>query len=303
MKTQLKADSMLMFVTLGWGISYLLLDISLTELDPFTLNAFRFLFAFFVAGLLSYPKLRTVNKATIKASAVLGLILMVVYIGATYGVRYTSLSNAGFLCALAVVLVPVFEFIWKRKRPENKLMLSVLLSLVGIALLTLNGSLKPALGDILCILCAAAYAVDLLYVDAAVKREEINAYQLGVFHLGFSGLYQLIIALLVEEPHLPDSGKVWAAVLFLSIFCTGLAFIVQTIAQQYTSATHVGIIFTLEPVFAGIAAYIFADEILTAKGYVGAVLLLLGIFIMEIDWKGIFSRWSKEPISNEKSTE
>jgi drug/metabolite transporter (DMT)-like permease len=294
MKTQLKADSMLLFITFTWGISYLLIEISLTELGAFTLNAIRFLMAFAIAAIFSFPMIRKVNLATLKASAILGFILMIVYIGATFGVQYTSLSNAGFLCALSVVFVPIFEFLMKGIRPEKKLILAVALSLAGISLLTLNSQLKPAVGDLLCILCAVAYALDLLFVESEVKKEEINAYQLGVFQLGFSGLYQLILALLVEKPHFPSDWKVWSAVLFLAIFCTGIAFIVQTIAQQYTSAAHVGVIFTLEPVFAGFAAFLFAKEILTGRGYVGAALLLCSILVMEIDWNSFMKRWEKK---------
>ena len=65
MKTQLKADLMLVLVTLGWGVSYYMMDLCLAEMDPFTLNAFRFLGAFLVAGILAFPKLRTVNKVTL----------------------------------------------------------------------------------------------------------------------------------------------------------------------------------------------------------------------------------------------
>ena len=78
------------------------------------------------------------------------------------------------------------------------------------------------------------------------------------------------MAFVCETPRLPGSGPIWGAVAFLAVFCTGLAFIVQTLAQQYTSASHVGVIFTLEPVFAGIVAFLFAGEVLTPRAYVGA---------------------------------
>lgn len=291
MRTQLKADGMLLIVTLAWGISYLLLDISLSDLGAFTLNALRFLIAFGVAVVFSFPRMRKVNRATLRAAAILGFILMLVYIGATFGVQYTSLTNAGFLCALSIVIVPIIDFAFKGRKPAGKLVVAVVVSLVGIGMMTLNQALKPALGDILCILCAVAYAVHLTYVETAVHREEINAYQLGVLQLGFSGLYQGILAMLVEEPHWPGTPQIWGAVLFLAIFCTGLAFIVQTLAQQYTSAAHVGIIFSMEPVFAGLAAFAFAHEVLTAKAYVGAGLLLTGILIMESDWSSLKKKW------------
>ncbi|HZK87967.1 MAG TPA: DMT family transporter [Anaerovoracaceae bacterium] len=281
MTKQLKSDLMLLIVVLFWGISYVLMDLSLAEMDPFNLNAFRFCGAFFIAVIISFPKLKTVNRTTIKYSFYIGVSLIFVYIGATYGVLYTSLSNAGFLCALSVVFTPIFGFVFKGTVPDKKLIIVVLMSVIGIGLLTLNNDLKPALGDILCLICAVAYAIDLLITETAVVKEEVNAYQLGVFQLGFAGAGNLILSFLVETPTLPQSPKVWASSIFLAIFCTGLAFVVQAIAQQYTSAAHVGVIFTLEPVIAGIAAFAFAGEILLPRAYLGAVILVLSLFIME----------------------
>lgn len=298
MNKQLKADLMLVLVTLCWGISYYLMDLALTDMDPFTLNAHRFLGAFAVAGLLSYKKVKTVNRTTLKYSLLVGAALVFVYIGATFGVKYTTLSNSGFLCALTVVFTPLIAWVFLRQKLDRKNTLSVVICFIGIALLTLKddfsinlGNLK---GDLLCILCAVAYAIDLLLTEKAVSHKEVDAYQLGVFQLGVTGLCNLILAIIVETPHFPTTANVWGAVIFLSIFCTGVAFVVQPVAQQYTSASHVGVIFALEPVFAGIVAFALAGEVLSPKSYFGAVLMISSIFIMEIDFSRIFSRKKKQ---------
>lgn len=289
---------MLVLVTLCWGISYYLMDLALTDMDPFTLNAHRFLGAFAVAGLLSYKKVKTVNRTTLKYSLLVGAALVFVYIGATFGVKYTTLSNSGFLCALTVVFTPLIAWVFLRQKLDRKMTLSVVICFIGIALLTLKddfsinlGNLK---GDLLCILCAVAYAIDLLLTEKAVSHKEVDAYQLGVFQLGVTGLCNLILAIIVETPHFPTTANVWGAVIFLSIFCTGVAFVVQPVAQQYTSASHVGVIFALEPVFAGIVAFALAGEVLSPKSYFGAVLMISSIFIMEIDFSRIFSRKKKQ---------
>ena len=155
-------------VTLCWGISYYLIDVSLADMDSFTLNAHRFLGAFFVAGIFAYKKLKTVNKTTLKYSFLIGTVLIFVYSGATFGVKYTTLSNSGFLCALTVIFVPLLEMILFRKKPHRKIIIAVTMSLVGIMLLTLKddfsfnmGNLK---GDFFCIVGAVAYAC-LLYTS------------------------------------------------------------------------------------------------------------------------------------------
>jgi drug/metabolite transporter (DMT)-like permease len=157
MEKSLKADIMLIIVALFWGTSYYLTDLGLASVEVLNLNALRFLIAFALAVMLSFNKLKSVSKETILYSAGLSVILTVVYISATYGVKYTSLSNAGFLSALAVLFTPILVFLIRRIKPERKLSVSVAISFVGIALLTLNDNLTPALGDIFffmhCLLC------------------------------------------------------------------------------------------------------------------------------------------------------
>lgn len=281
---------MLVLVTLCWGVSYYLMDVSLTDMGPFTLNAYRFLGAFVIGGLLSLRKLKGINKQTLKYSLLIGSVLVFVYIGATFGVKYTTLSNSGFLCALTVIFVPIIEILVLRKKPQKKIIFAVTMSLIGIMMLTLKDDFSINManlrGDLLCILGATAYAIDLILTEKAVSHEEVDAFQLGVFQLGVTGVYMLVMSFIFEQPHLPTTPMIWGSVIFLSIFCTGVAFIVQAIAQQYTTAAHVGIIFTLEPVFAAVVAYFFAGEVLTVKSYLGAVIMMAALFVTEIDFSG-----------------
>lgn len=281
----------LMLVTMCWGISYFLMDQCLEEMDPFTLNAYRFLGAFVIAAIVSFPRLRSVNRITLKYALFVGIALAVVYTSCTFGIRHTSQSNAGFLCAMTVVFTPILAFVFKRVVPEKKIFLVVAMCFVGIALMSLDSQLQVASGDILCLICAFAYAIELLITENGVSHEEVDAYQLGVFQLMFCGIFMLIFAVLFETPCLPSSGMGWFGVIFLSIFCTGLSFIVQTVAQQYTTSTHVGVIFCLEPVFAGFVAFFLAGEVLLPRAYFGAVLMLAGLVLMEIDLP-VFSRKS-----------
>lgn len=290
-KKKMQADLMLIVVTLCWGVSYYLMDISLADMDPFTLNAHRFLGAFFIAAALTWKKVKNVNKITLKYSVLVGISLVFVYIGATFGVKYTSLSNSGFLCAMTVVFTPLISRVVLKEKQDRKVLVSVLMCFIGIAFLTLKddfsinmGNLK---GDLLCLMCAFAYAIDLLLTEKAVSHEEVNAYQMGVFQLGVTGVCNFVLALIFEQPHFPTTTTVWGAVLFLAIFCTGVAFVVQPIAQQYTTAAHTGVIYALEPVFAAIVAVVFAHEFLSPKSYFGAFLMVASVMVMEIDFGSI----------------
>ena len=284
MNKQRKADLLLVLVTGFWGTSYFLTDLCMTGMPPMSLNAFRFLVAFGVLAVFFRKKMWPVSRETWKYGVLVGLALSAVYVFYAYGLLYTSITNAGFICALPVVTTPIIEFIVTRKRPNKKLFFALVLCTVGMGMLTLNEQFKPALGDILCLGVAVFYGVDLVITDRGVHRPEVNPLQMGVIQLGVVGVVTLVLTLVLEKPTLPPTPKIWAAALFLAIFCTGIAFVVQTVQQQYTTASHVGLIFTLEPVFSAIVAFFLANERLRPIGYVGAVLMLLSLVLMELDW-------------------
>lgn len=292
--TQLKADMMLMLVTLGWGVSYFMMDLCLEEIDPLTLNTFRFLGAFAVAWLIAAKKAIHVSRMTLKYAFFASLSLIVVYIGATYGVKYTSQSNAGFLCSTAVIFTPIITFLVKRIVPEKKILFVVLLCTVGMAMMSLDTHLRVASGDILCLMCGMTYSVFLLINEAGVRHEEVDAFHLGIYQMGFTGIWMLLLALVFEDIRLPQTGACWASLIFLTVFCTGIAFIAQVISQQYTTATHVGVIFTLEPVFAAIVAFFFAGERLLPRAYIGMAMMLVSILIMEVGGSGADSPDAEE---------
>ena len=294
MSKQLQADGILFLITFCWGVSYFLMDLCLAEIDPFTLNAFRFLGAFFIAVLLSGKKLSNVSKETIKYALIVGSLMVFVYIGATFGVKYTTISNSGFMCSLTVIFTPIMEWIVFKKKPSKKFSLVLLICITGIALMTLGNdfslNMEHLKGDLLCMMCAFSYAILLIFTEIGVSKDEVDPYQMGVFQIGITGVLNLLMAFLVETPHFPQSMEVWGAVLFLAIFCTGVAYIMQPIAMQYTSAGHVGVIFALEPVFSAIVAFVFAGEVLFFKQYLGGALMLLSIILMEVDIKSLFKR-------------
>ncbi|MGI6751914.1 MAG: DMT family transporter [Anaerovoracaceae bacterium] len=287
MSKQTKADLMLLLATLFWGTTYYFISISLTELDPINLIALRFALAFIITGTFSLRRLRGVNRETLKYAAVLGTLLVSVYVTVSYGVKYTSISNAGFLCSLTVITTPIVAFIFLKQRPEKKLIIVIFLALIGVAFLTLTERTAPALGDIICILSSLSYSVHILVTEAVVKKENVDAFQIGVLQLGFCSLWLILLTFVFEKPTIPQSGKVWGAILFLAVFCTGIAFIIQAVAQKYTKASHFGVIFSFSPVFAGMTAYFAAGEILHPREYLGAAILICSLFIMEINFTKI----------------
>ena len=142
MTTQRKADLLLVLITGFWGCSYYLSDLALEEMPPFALCAVRFLLAFALLGIVLFPKLRHVNRKTLLWAVPAGLSLTLTYIGATAGLLYTSISNAGFICSLPAVTTPLLTFLVYRKRPERRMLLCLVLCTVGLGLLTLGNDFR-----------------------------------------------------------------------------------------------------------------------------------------------------------------
>jgi len=283
MNRQVKADLSLVVVALFWGSSVLLTKIGLRGIPEFTLIALRFVIAFALTSLIFWKKWKEINFQVVQYAMILGGLLFLVFIFMTYGVKDTTVSHAGFLTCLAGVFIPIITFGITRKRPETKVIVSVCLAFIGVALLCLKGSLGINRGDWLCILCSLAFAVQIMVTGNFTRK--VDPITLSVLQLGFVGLFSTAASFIFETPKLPETLPAWLPVLALSLFCTAAAYVIQNVAQKYTTPTHTGLILSLEPVFAAFSAFFFAGEVLSVKGYIGAVLLVSGIFLVEIDFK------------------
>ncbi|AIQ52619.1 DMT family transporter [Paenibacillus sp. FSL R7-0331] len=276
----LKAELLLIMVTLFWGSSYIFMKMGLNSLGEFNLIALRFGLAFILAAVLFHKRLRRINLRTVKYGALLGFLLLGVFTCITFGLQTTTTSNAGFLVALTVVFVPLLEVLVFRKKVSPPQIFGTLLAIAGIGLLTLNGSLRIQPGDFLCILSALFYAVQILVTGKAVKS--CDSLNIGILQLGFAGGYALVLSAMFETPALPSTMPAWIAIAALGVLCSACGFILQPVAQQFTTPTRTGLIFSLEPVFAAFFGYWFAGEQLSMQGYAGAALVMLGIVASEL---------------------
>lgn len=273
--SQQKADGMIALVAVTWGSSYLLMKIGLVSVPPFSIIALRFGIAFFFVAFLFFQKLKSTSKHTLVYGSLLGFLLFAVFAFLMHGLETTTASNAGFLTSTTVVLVPIFHSLISRKFPERSIIFGTVLTMAGIGFLTLQQSFAFHSGDFLCLCGASAYACHILLTDKLAQKEE--GLILGIWQLGFAGMYGLLCSIVFEKPALPANMKEWTAVLGLALICSAFGFVVQPIAQKYTTPEHTGLLFALEPVFSAIFAFLFLHETLSVRGYFGAVLVLSGV--------------------------
>lgn len=280
MNVKRKADLQMLLVTLLWGSSYLFMKEGFASIQELNMIALRFGLAFVLMGLLFYKSWSKMSLKTVLHGFILGAVLFLAFIFITYGVNRTTTSQAGFLISLSVVFVPILVSLMKRRWPEVKIVLSILIALAGISLLTLETSFHLKSGDVLCILGAFFYAVYILLSGNMVQKGEGKA--LSILQLGFAGGLAFLFSLIFEEPKLPDTSGAWISILGLAILCSAAAYTLQIMAQRHISSTRAGLIFSLEPVFAAGFAYLLYGEQLGANGYIGAFLILAGVVLTEL---------------------
>ena len=278
------ADALFAIIACAWGSSYLLMKVGTSAVPPFSLIALRFGIAFVVVGAIFFRRLGKTRVSALARAAVLGLLMFALFGFLMTGIGQTSASNAGFLTSLAVVFVPIINAALRRRAPGARMTAGVAVTLAGIALLSLHGSLTLSAGDALCVMGSIFYALFIVATDRLSAKED--PLLLGVWQLGFAALYGLVATNLFEAPALPADPAHWGAVLGLALVCSAFGFVAQPIAQRSTTAEHAALLFALEPVSSAVLAFAFLGETLDGRGMLGAVLVVAGVLIASLPARG-----------------
>ena len=274
---QRQANLILATVSLAWGASYIFMKITVDVIPPITIVALRFGIAFIVMVLIFFKKIIRVDAKTLKYSAIVGALLCGIFIALMYGVKNTTASTAGFLTSTTVILVPVLQIFITRKLPSRKIVCGVLIVSTGLALLLIGDDFTIASGAYYCLVAALLYAVHIIVTNRFVR--EVDALQLGIYQLGFATFFATVGTFLFETPVLPASAIHWFSILGLALICSAYGFVMQPIAQKYTTPESTGFLFSLEPIFSAIFAFIFINENMGLQGYFAAMLILAGVLI------------------------
>jgi drug/metabolite transporter (DMT)-like permease len=284
---KLKADLLLILSTLIWGATFVLVKDALTDASVFVFLALRFALATFVLILMYGRELRKVGAKGWRAGAIIGCCMFGGYAFQTAGLSLTTPSKAAFITGFFVVLVPVLLALFGARRVPPWVWIGALSAFAGLYFLAVPPSGFAALnrGDLLVLACAFMFALHVISIGHYTVRFSAGALtliQVGTT-AGFTALLVPLFAVTgAEQPRVTWTTGLIAAVLATGLFATALAFSAQVWAQRYTSATHAAIIFTLEPVFAGMTSFVFYHERLGARSLGGAALILGGILIAEL---------------------
>ena len=276
----LLADGALLLVTLNWGLNFVFTKDALTDITPYMYLGLRFLLGALLLILIFHKQLKTISKEDIKGGIVLGLIVFLGFLTQTVGLTYTTPSKSGFITSSYVVMVPFVVLFLSRVFPGWHQLVGAVITFVGIGIITLSQNITVNPGDLLTVICAVCFALQIVFTERCVKKG--NPINIAIVQVLIIGLIALAAAIITEPiPQSYDPG-VWGAVIYAAVVCTAGAFAVQNTAQKYTTSTRAAVILCLESVFAGIFSILLWGEKLRPKTLLGFLLIFLGVLITEI---------------------
>lgn len=287
MQQKPKADLALMFCSLIWGLTFVVVKSALEESSVFLFLAVRFTIATVIMAFLQMQVIRRIEPQEVFAGMRLAFFMFAGYCFQTAGLQYTTAANSGFVTGSSVVLVPLLLVVFWGRRLTKWIYSGAFAALIGLYFLTVPAAGLQYLnrGDVLTFVGAGFYAVHIILVGEYTQEHSVRALSLiqvaGCAVMAWP-LTGFTAAIHWQPARFTGSLSLWVGIVICAVFATAVAFTVQLWAQQYTSPGHAAILFALEPVFAVITSYLVLYERLTARAMKGAGLVVGGILIAEL---------------------
>lgn len=274
-----------LFITMIWGGSFVVMKNSVDLVPPSYLLALRFtLAAAFMA--LAFPgRMKKLDRGSLTCGLIMGIFLTLAYLFQTYGIKYTTASKNAFITALYVVLVPFLYWKISKKRPGLNQIAAGLVAVIGLALLTLKHESGINLGDALTFLCGVYFAVHMICTEEYTKR--CDPILLATVQVAAVGVFNWLLAPFLDGPGAFNPAillhkSLILGLLYLSLICTTVGFLIQTVGQKYLSANTVSLLLSLEAVFGTLFSVIFLGEVLTGRMILGCVLMFSALLLSEL---------------------
>lgn len=274
-------DLPVLLVAVVWGASYLAAKEITTAQTVLAVLVLRFALALPVLVIAGRRSLRALTAAQWRGAALLGLILSGIFLLETYGVVHTSATNAGLIISLTMIFTPLAETAATRTLPARSFLGAAALSVLGVVLLTQGGGFTPpSLGDLLMLLAAFARTLHVMAMSRVRAVQDAPALPLTTVQLGTCVLVFALLSTGADttpwETAAGFGAREWAGLVFLSVFCTLLAFFVQMWAVRRTSPSRVSLLLGTEPLWAAAAGIAIGGERLGVLGLAGGALVLVG---------------------------
>ena len=285
----MKSNLLLLLTAVIWGFAFVAQRAGMEFLGPFTFNTARF-----ALGSLSLIPLLLINqrrkfekekflplndKKLLYGGLAAGTVL---FLGATFqqgGLVYTDAGKAGFITGFYVILVPILGLFIKQKT-SLLTWLGAVVAVIGLFFLSVNEALDINIGDILVLIGAFFWAIQILVIGFYSKK--IDPFQLAFSQFVVCAFLSFAAALITETIVLQNVLLAYLPILYAGLFSVGIAFTIQVVAQKEAHPANAAIIMSLEAVFAVIGGWMILNESIPLRGLFGCVMMLIGMILSQL---------------------
>ena len=281
--------SLVLAVAAIWGSSFVVMKDTLHRINVSSFLGWRFLIATVLMAAMRPQALKVIRGKFLLKGVVVGLLLGGGYIFQTFGLTQTTVAKTGFITGLYAVFTPLLAAGLFKKHVSKIQWAATALALAGLAMLSFKG-LSIGVGESLVLVSAILFAGHIIALSE--WSHGMDTYALTLIQMAVVSALSFLggIRQGIEAPH--DSG-VWRAILYTAIFASAFAFFIQTWTQSFMAATSIGILLTMEYIFAAIFGVIFGHETLALRTLLGGSLVIVAMVVI------IKSEESKEVVTND----
>ena len=275
--------------TFIWGTTFIAQDTGMDEIGPFTFNAVRFFVGFLAIAPLAlvFERERVKKSLKIDKKAFLNLVILIgisLFLGSALqqvALLYTDVANAAFFTIFYVPMVPIIVFVMYKKKIHWSIWPSVFLCVMGGYLLTNFYNATVRMGDTLVIIGAFFWSTHIIFTGKIIENYNLPL-TIGAIQTLIVASLSLLIGLVFEEFILLNILKEKFSILYAGVLSGGFAFVLQIYAQKNITPAPAAIIFSLEGVFATIAAWFLLNQILGVNNLLGCFFILCGVLLSQL---------------------
>lgn len=275
----------LLITAIIWGSSFVAQSIGMQSIDAFTFTGIRTTLGvlFLLPFTLIINKGFDHSKNTLKAGLILGIVFSFAQNFQQFAFYYSTSGKIAFITAFYMFFVPLFSVIFLKRKIAVLTWLSILIGLAGLFLLCINPAELTSvnLGDILALICAVFYAVQIMLIDKFLG-EGVNGIQLSFMQFTVAAVLSLAAMFIFEQPNLADIKTAAPSLLYSGIMSCGIAYTLQIMGQKYSSPVVASLLMCLESVFAVIAAAIILHEGMSVREAIGCVIMFAAIILSQL---------------------
>ena len=279
MNKKITAQIGLLFITIIWGLTFILVKDALTDAPPYSFTTLRFGLATILTLLIVNKNILTLTRQEMIGGILCGFFLFFGYTFQNFGLINTTATKSAFITSISVLIVPILLILLNIQKIQMRIWISVLLATVGLYLLILPGG-RINLGDIITFGCAVSFALHIIAQDNYIRRG-IRLLPFINIQLAFVTLVSLIHAQVFEPDLIIWSQRLFGAIIITGVLATFIAFLIMIWAQKILNPSETAIIFATEPLAAALFAMVLTGEILGLWGWFGGGLVCLAVIYGE----------------------